>query len=92
MRNDSALGKSSHALPQMTVVYVVKHVQQNDDGIDEAKIVGVFTTSEAAEGAILQLRTKPGFVEHPDGFHVDAYELDWIEWSAGLVSAPPASE
>ena len=46
-------------------------------------------TREKAKAAVSQLRTEPRFCDHPDGFHVEAYELDAHDWPKG--SSPSTS-
>ena len=47
--------------------YKVMHKYKSDDR-DEIKEVGVFSSKEKAFQAIDEVKDKPGFVDHQDGF------------------------
>ena len=70
----------------MNSVFVAMHAQEFDDGHEDVKMIGVFSTLERAEAAIGRLRSEPGFRDHPQGFHVEPYELDIDHWSEGFVT------
>ena len=69
-------------------VYVLEHARCKDDNpdndVEHYKLIGVFATQEQAEAAIEQLKSKPGFKDYPNGFHIDAYPLGQINWSSGF--------
>ena len=67
----------------MAEVFVVHHAF-DEGGVDETKLIGVYSTSLAAEAAVARLRAAPGFRERPDGFHVDRYVLDQDHWCEGF--------
>lgn len=57
----------------------------DDDGCEEAKLLGVFSTQARAEAAIAARRDKPGFVKHPDGFEIADITVDLDqEWMEGF--------
>jgi hypothetical protein len=56
---------------------------QVDDG-DDVKLLGVYSSREAVDARIERARQSPGFRDHPDSFHVDAYVVDKDEWSSGF--------
>lgn len=82
----------------MTQVYVVQHLhvilpQEEED----VKLIGVYTTREAAELAVGRLSQQPGFRDHPkivdfekdvdqQGFHIDMYPLDLDHWAEGYIA------
>lgn len=70
----------------MAHVFVLQHVYEETDGTDEVKFIGVYSRHELAEAAIARLRILPGFRQHPEGFHIDRYELDVDHWSSGFGS------
>lgn len=80
----------------MKTVFVVQHVHVFDDGEEDVKMIGVYTSREIALKGVDRLRTQPGFRDFPDvvdpdrgdesGFHVDAYELDQDHWTEGFVT------
>jgi homoserine kinase type II len=70
-------------------VFVLEHTRYEDDNsdndIEDFKLIGVFTSLEQAKAAIAQLTTQPGFQDYLNGFHIDEYPLDQINWSSGFV-------
>ena len=70
----------------MDTVYVLHHVRSDDEYGDDAKLIGVYRSQEAAADAVTRLSDQPGFRQHPSGFHVDAYRLDQDHWTEGFVS------
>ncbi|HAA58073.1 MAG TPA: hypothetical protein DCE42_25145 [Myxococcales bacterium] len=70
----------------MRKVYVVQHSYEDAEGCDETKFIGVFSSDNAARGAIKRLSLQPGFCERPDDFFVDEYEVDRVHWVEGYVN------
>lgn len=68
----------------MNKVYVVHHVRSDDEYGENAKLIGVYRSKEAADNAAARLKDKPGFCDSPDGFHFDLYELDKDHWTEGF--------
>ena len=74
----------------MTKVYVLQHVHSLEDGEEDVKFIGVYSSRENAEAAITRLRRAPGFSDAQDGFHIDEYQVDkdqWVEGYSTLASA-----
>lgn len=69
-------------------VFVLEHSYESE-GCDEAKLIGVFSSEERAREAIDRLLGKPGFIDHPDGFTIDAYEIDHSSWESGFSRTIP---
>ncbi len=69
----------------MTRVFVVHHSYELD-GCEETKLIGVYTTRQAANEAIGRLQGAPGFRDHPADFSVDEYALDLDHWTEGFVA------
>lgn len=67
-------------------MYVVTHGYEDENGCDEAKLIGVFRTEARANEAVAKLRPLPGFCERPECFGVDRYELDRTHWETGFVT------
>ena len=65
-------------------VFLVQHLRDDEDETD-AKICGVFSSSQNAEIAIAALSKKPGFREYRNGFYMDKYNLDEVCWLEGFV-------
>ncbi|GLJ00315.1 hypothetical protein [Sphingobium sp. BS19] len=69
-------------------IYLVKHahsIEYSGDDIFESKIIGIFSSKLKAEEAVKILKNKPGFVDYPDDFIIDDYEIDVIEWDQGFI-------
>ena len=70
-------------------VYVLQHSREVEDGDEDVKFIGVFSTEDKGQAAIAELRDKPGFSLYPDGFVLDRYELDRLWWTEGFVTITP---
>jgi hypothetical protein len=74
----------------LTKVYVLQHVHSPDDGVEDIKFIGVYSSRENAQAAIMRMSQAPGFSDAPTGFHIDEYQVDkdqWIEGYSTLVNA-----
>jgi len=71
----------------MGTVFILHHVRIDAEHGDDAKLIGVYRSEPAAAEAISRLRGQPGFLDNPDGFHIEAYRLDEDHWTEGFVSA-----
>lgn len=70
----------------MNSVYVLWHVGPDFDekGDEEGgKLLGVFSSEEAARAWQEKAMLLPGFRDAPDRFLIDAYELDKPMWTEG---------
>ncbi|SJN30210.1 homoserine kinase [Psychrobacter sp. JB385] len=69
-------------------VFVLEHARYKGDDrnndVEDYKLIGVFATEQQAQTAMAQLKNQPGFRDHPNGFHIDAYPLGQINWSQGF--------
>jgi hypothetical protein len=71
---------------------VVQHLHVLDDGEEDIKFIGVYSSEGAAHQAVGRLRLKPGFREIPDGLSIDLYPLDEDNWEQGFVIVPHVAE
>jgi hypothetical protein len=71
----------------MASVFVLQHVHAREDGVEDVKLIGVYSSREKAEAAVARLGRLPGFADAPDGFHVDEYRVDQDHWAEGYVVA-----
>jgi hypothetical protein len=69
----------------MASVFVLQHVHSREDGDEDVKFIGVYSSRARAEEAVARLRQQPGFSVAPDGFHVDEYRVDQDHWIEGYV-------
>lgn len=70
----------------MASMFVVQHVHKSDDGGEDVKLVGVYSSRETAAAAVRRLSRQPGFADAPDGFHVEEYGVDQDQWAGGYVT------
>jgi hypothetical protein len=71
----------------MECVYVLSFVQERSDAPDTELMIGVYKTEDDAKSAIGRLKEQPGFIDYPDGFIIDRYELGKDHWTEGFVRA-----
>jgi hypothetical protein len=69
----------------MASVFVVQHVHSRDDGSEDVKFIGVYSSRGNAEAAVARLSRRPGFEEAPDGFAIDEYQIDRDQWAEGYA-------
>ena len=69
-------------------VFVVQHVHELDDESHDVKLIGVYSSPEAASSAVERLSLLPGFCDTPDGFHIDRYGVDEDHWGSGFIRYP----
>ena len=78
----------SHVEKAQNTVFVLEHALYKDDDknndVEDYKLIGVFTTEQQAQTAMSQLKMQPGFKDYPNGFHIDAYPLNQVNWSSGF--------
>lgn len=68
-------------------VFLVTHSHELSGGAEDEKLIGVYSSKENADAAVIRATGLPGFREHPDGFQVDAYVIDADYWTEGFVTA-----
>jgi hypothetical protein len=69
----------------VSVVFVVQHTRQVGE-FEDVKLVGVYSSECNARGAVERLSQQPGFRDTPEGFSIDAHELDRDCWSEGFAA------
>jgi hypothetical protein len=69
----------------MASVFVLQHVHEREDGPEDVKLIGVYSSREKAQAAVERLIRQPGFSDAPDGFSVDEYPVDQDHWVEGYV-------
>lgn len=67
-------------------VFVLQHIHEFEDGAEEVKMIGVYSSQESAEQAVQRLVLQAGFCDTPEGFHIDRYRLDKDHWTEGYVT------
>jgi hypothetical protein len=69
----------------MASVFVLQHVHSREDGVEDIKFIGVYSSRETAQEAVARMGRLPGFVDAPEGFHIDEYRVDQDHWVEGYV-------
>jgi hypothetical protein len=64
-------------------VYVLQHLHEVEGGVEDVKLIGVYSSRETAEAAIARLGQTPGFSDAVAGFHIDEYQVDNDQWAEG---------
>ena len=67
----------------LSKIYVLQHVHTFEDGAEDVKFIGVYSSRENAQAAITRLSQGPGFSGAPAGFHIDEYQVDKDHWAEG---------
>jgi hypothetical protein len=65
-------------------VYLLWHGDDLDGGPD-AKLLGVYSSDDAARDCLQRAASLPGFVDHLDVFEIVGHESDHDEWTTGFV-------
>ena len=73
----------------MKTVFVLQHLYEREDGSEEIKFIGMYSTKANADEAVKRLLIEPGFCDHRNGFSIDEYEFDQDHWTEGFVSVDP---
>lgn len=66
-------------------VWLLWHCDDLHDDTPDAKLLGVYSSEDAAKGRIARSSDLPGFREHPNAFEITRYEIDRDEWAEGWV-------
>jgi hypothetical protein len=74
----------------MANVFVLQHMHTREDCAEDVKFIGVYSSREKAQAAVARLDRRPGFVDAPDGFHIDEYRVDQDHWVEGYVEVAGA--
>jgi predicted HNH restriction endonuclease len=79
----------------MQKAYLLQHLHVLAHGEDDVKIIGIYSSKEAAQAVAYRLKTHSGFRnfpnivnsksdEQPDGFYIDEYIVDQDHWKEGF--------
>jgi hypothetical protein len=70
----------------VTKAFIVQHVHTREDGTEDVKLIGVYSSHEQAQAAVTRMRRLPGFADAVDGFFIDEYQVDQDHWGEGYVT------
>jgi hypothetical protein len=74
----------------MTTVFLLQHVHEFEDGHEDVKLIGVFSSEALAMAAQKQVADQPGFRDLPEGFCISEHRVDGrIDWPEGYVTIQP---
>jgi len=73
-------------------IYLLWHTYADESGGEDHKLIGVYSSEVRAKEALEQVRSQPGFRDHPDGFGIYESSLDWTSWQGGFSARPAAEE
>ena len=76
----------------MNKIWTLHHVHEFDDGCEEYKLIGLFSSKELAESALESVRDQPGFRDLPEGFEISEWTVDRIGWAEGYVTVYPEDD
>ena len=76
----------------MASVFVLQHAHPNEDGDEDVKFIGVYSSREKAQAAEARIGRAPGFSDDPDGFHIDEYTIDQDQWVGGYTALSDAHQ
>ena len=71
-----------------THVFLLWHTHLMDDGEEDSKLLGVYSSDSNARARLETARLLPGFSDAQEGFLIEPYELDHDEWQEGYVTIP----
>jgi len=66
----------------MDPLYVLLHSLPETGRV---KVVGIYSSKSLAEEAADRAKELPGFLEEPDGFTIEQYQIDKDHWPRGFV-------
>jgi hypothetical protein len=66
-------------------VYLLEHVHIHEDGEQDVKTIGIYSSRENAQRTVERLRIQPGFRAAPEGFSI-AYSLDEDNWTESFIT------
>ena len=72
----------------MKTVFYLEHsyqaVNENEEVLDKFKILGIYSTREKAEKAVLYYKTLSGFKNYPNNFIIEGYKLNKNKYEGGI--------
>jgi hypothetical protein len=57
----------------------------NPPDTGKVKVIGIYSSEALAEAAMERARILPGFVDQPDCFTIERYEIDDDHWPRGFI-------
>lgn len=70
----------------MVTVFLLQHSYEVN-GVEDSKIIGIYSSREIAESIVIKYKKLPGFKDYPNDFFIYGYELDEDNWEEGFVNS-----
>ena len=67
-------------------VFLLQHVHDWDDGHEDVKLIGVYSSRLLAESALQTVQNQPGFSALPQDFEISEHTVDRTSWPEGYVT------
>lgn len=74
------------AIKNQKEIYVLHHVHEFEDGNEDVKLLGIFSSEKKAMEMIKEYKKIPGFKDYSEGFSINKYIIDKAEWLEGFVT------
>ena len=68
-------------------IYIVHHVRAEAGHPDDVRMIGVYSSKDAAKNAVQRARMQPDFRRFPAGFKIAKHALDKDLWPEGTPAA-----
>ena len=75
----------------LSSVFILWYALEDDEFMENAKLIGVYRTVIDCNKAIERLRDKPGFRNYSAGFETNEYVLNKDHWTEGFVDGNVAA-
>ncbi|MGJ1228873.1 DUF7336 domain-containing protein [Sphingobacterium siyangense] len=62
------------------------HFDESLDGGEDVKLIGVYSTKELAENALVRMSKVEGFRDRTAGFEISEYKIDKDNWTSGFIT------
>ena len=76
----------------MKSIFILHHVHKYYEDEKDVKLIGIYASRDEATAAVNRLKTQPGFVDHPDEFEMEEYEIGKDHWTEGFCSRAEAMD
>jgi homoserine kinase type II len=73
------------------IVWKLYHIRTREDGCEDEKLIGIYTTREKARATIQRLSGLRRFKDYPGKFKIFKFTLDKDHWTEGFISSDEAT-
>ena len=68
-------------------VYLLQHIARGSSDDRDVKVLGIFSSRREGELAIARFKKLAGFKRYPDGFYLNRFRINRLEWTEGFIRA-----